>query len=72
MRNSSLIAQRNAAISARFTELYEKSRTRYDDVIVKLQQEFFLSKITVERILKQKPNGLPETTDQCRNEQPAE
>lgn len=44
--------KRHEAIRARFKELYNGKRLRIDDVVDKLCEEFFLAKITVERILR--------------------
>lgn len=44
--------KRHEAIRARCKELYTQKRIRYDDVVNKLCEEFFLAKITVERILR--------------------
>jgi hypothetical protein len=43
---------RYRAIKDRFDQLYNDKRIRYDDVIRKLGEEFFISEHTVLRILK--------------------
>lgn len=45
--------ERNRAIQARFRELYDKKRLRYDDCLQKLKAEFFIAHdFTVMRILR--------------------
>ncbi len=46
---------RDAAVVARFTELYQQQRLRIDDVIAQLATEFFLTPRTIGRILKRRP-----------------
>lgn len=43
---------RNTRIRLRFNELYNERRQRIDDVILTLQEEFCLSKSTIEGVLK--------------------
>ena len=51
---SQIIRERNEAMSARFNQLYNEKRVRMDDVIEQLTREFFLSSITILRILRSK------------------
>lgn len=44
--------EKHKAICARFKELYNGKRRRIDDVVEMLCKEYFLSKITIERILR--------------------
>lgn len=43
---------KHEAIRTRFKELYNGKRLRIDDVVEELCKEFFIAKITVERILR--------------------
>ena len=52
---------RDAAVAARFHQLYQQQRLRLDDVVAQLAGEFFLTPRTVLRILKQRPGGEPTT-----------
>ena len=47
-----LIEKRNAKLKERMNELYNVHRLRYDDVISKLCDEFFLAPLTIQRIVK--------------------
>lgn len=47
-----LIERRNVKLKERMNELYNKERLRYDDVISKLCEEFYLAPLTVQRIIK--------------------
>lgn len=51
---SQIIRERNEAMSDRFNQLYNEKRVRMDDVIEHLSREFFLSPITILRILRSK------------------
>lgn len=46
--------RKHIAIRQRFDELYKQKRIRIDDVVEILVDEFFLSKITIERILRKR------------------
>jgi len=50
-RNKELIKQRNRRLKQRFDHWYHKKRLRYDDVIEKLKDEFFLTSSTIEKYL---------------------
>jgi hypothetical protein len=43
--------RRNRAIKERYNDLYNKERTRHDDCLDTLSQEFFLSIKTISRII---------------------
>ncbi len=53
-RNKTLIENRNRKILEKFSEMYEKKGVRYDWVIEKLSEEFFLEPATVSRIVFKK------------------
>lgn len=46
--------KRNDRIIARSKELHDVKRLRWDDVLQKLHEEFFLSKLTISRIIADK------------------
>lgn len=54
MRTETL--NRYLAIQARFKQLFESERLRYDDVINKLCAEFFIRESTLFKILKKELN----------------
>ena len=47
-----LLLKRDARIHERFRELYKKKRLRLDDVMVELEEEFFITQRTIRGILK--------------------
>lgn len=52
------------AIQQRFEVLYNVNRLRYDDVLEKLMEEFFITeKTTVQRIMKMDVPDVPEKVD---------
>ena len=56
------LRERNKSITARFNELYNQQRKRYDDCLLAISREFFLEQRTVLQILssKQKPEPMPD------------
>lgn len=44
--------RKHEAMRKRFTELHDKERIRLDDAVSKICEEFYLSTLTVERILR--------------------
>lgn len=44
--------KKHEAIRVRFKELYDGKRLRIDDVVTALCKEFFLARITIEKILR--------------------
>lgn len=44
--------ERHRKIQARFKELYDQQRLRYDDTVDKLADEFCMSKITIYAVLR--------------------
>ena len=52
-----LLLKRDERLRARFQHLYKTKRLRLDDVLAKLETEFFISQRTIRGILKQTPNG---------------
>ena len=53
MRNKERLEKRNTALFKRYLSLYEKKRTRHDDVIEQLANEFFIDPETIGRIIRQ-------------------
>jgi len=51
-RDKDLIKKRNKRIMERFNYWYNQKRLRYDDTMLKLEAEFFISKIRIEAILR--------------------
>ena len=47
-----LLQLRDKRLRERFDELYKKKRLRLDDVMEKLEQEFFISQRTIRGIMK--------------------
>lgn len=47
-----LLDLRDQRICERFNELFAKKRIRYDDVMEILEDEFYLTTLTISRILK--------------------
>lgn len=45
---------RYIALFERFDKLYHVDRVRYDDVCERLEKEFFMTKLTVEKVLSQR------------------
>lgn len=52
-----LLLKRDAALRARFEELYKRQRLRIDDTIKKLENEFFITERTIRAIMK--TDGAP-------------
>lgn len=50
---------RHERIRARFLELFEVQRVRFDDSVQRVADDFFLSPATVERILWQRTKPKP-------------
>lgn len=45
------VQKKHEAIRQRFNELYHQQRTRIDDVVTALSEEFYMSTVTIEKIL---------------------
>lgn len=58
---------RHRKIQARFTELYDQERLRYDDTIKQLADEFCLSTITIYEILRRTLPPEQDTTNTTQN-----
>ena len=50
-RNAQRIQERNTKMYKRYKEMYETKRTRFDDVLKQLADEFYLNEDSVKRII---------------------